>query len=454
MIVKKLLKPLCCFALTLCLLPAPARADYSALPALDIQAKSALLVYAPTGEILYEHNIHVRREPASITKIMTTLLALEYAEKDTENGGLEAPVTAQEEDFWDIVEGGSTSNIKPGETLRLRDLLYCIMISSANEACNIVARYTAGSIPDFMDMMEGRLQKIGCEKTSFTNPHGLPSDDHYTTAYDIYLMIQECIQNKEFLKIAHNEAYTIDPTDQTPEGRNLKTTNFLIASNRPDYNYPHARGIKTGHTAAAGHCLASLAEKNDMMLISVVLGAEKEEETGIVRSFTETKDLFEWGFNNFTVKRLIGNTTLVASTKVEKGVDADEVELVPSEAIEALVPVGLEIDKVERKIELLHPLGKEAPVYRDEVMGTLTLAYQGREYGTVDLLAKKTIEKDIPEEAKDKIKEVIETDWVKYALIGAVALVVLYIAIVIILNIRRRKRGRGGNYRGSKRRRR
>lgn len=450
---KKRIRLAACLLSVLFLLPAFAYAGYSGLPPLDIQAKSALLVYAPTGEILYEHNIHVRRDPASITKIMTTLLILEYAEKDTENGGLDAPVTALEEDFFDIQDGGSTANIQVGETLRLEDILYCIMISSANEACNVAARYVGGTVADFVVMMNDRAAALGCEGTNFANTHGLTDPNHYTTAYDIYLIIQECIKNEKFLQIAHMEAYTVPATEQTPQGRNLKTTNYLIASNKPDYIYPPARGIKTGSTQAAGHCLASLAEKNDMTLISVVLGASVEEDTKIVRSFTETRDLFEWGFNNFTTKRLIGRSTIVASTTVEKGVDADEVELVPSSALETLVPVGLNVEDIERKIELLYPDGIKAPVTRDQKMGTLTLSYQGNVYGTVDLLANKSIQLDTAEEVKEGFETVLEKDWVKYVIIGAAALVVLYIVLILIRNIRRRGGSHSSNYRGNRRRR-
>lgn len=424
-------------------------AAYSELPEVDIQARSAILVHAQTDEILFSHNIHIRREPASITKIMTVLLGLEY-------GGLDEIVTAIEDDFSDITSDSSNANprIKVGEEMTFEDLLYCAMVVSANEACNIIARHVAGSVPAFMEMVNARLAELGCENTHFKNPHGLPDPDHYTTAYDIYLMTRECIKNTEFMKMAHTEICDIPPTNKTPDGRKLVTTNNLITRQRyPDYIYPYARGIKTGSTNNAGYCLVSSAEKDGLTLISVVLGAAIDEETNLIRSFTETRDLFEWGFNNFTIKRIISRVEKITSISVIQGLDQDEVNLIPEKSIETLVPKNLEPSSIDRKLIIYHPEGIQAPVNAGDVLGELALSYEGHDYGTVYLLADKSIELDTREALQEGIGEFISQDWIKWVVIGVVGVIAVYVLLVLTLNSRRRRRNmRPSNYRGRKRR--
>ncbi|MDR0293634.1 MAG: D-alanyl-D-alanine carboxypeptidase [Oscillospiraceae bacterium] len=428
------------------LLTAPRAAAYNTLPEVDVQARSAILVHAQTDEILFAHNIHIRREPASITKIMTVLLALELGE-------LDEVVTAEEGDFFDIIPEGSTAGIKAGEEMTLRDLLYCAMLPSANEACNIIARHISGSVPAFMETVNTRLADIGCENTQFTNPHGLPDPEHYTTAYDLYLMARECLNNTVFMEIANTEYITLPPTNMTPDGRALTTTNNLITRRRyPDYIYPFARGIKTGSTNAAGHCLLSTAERDGLTLISVVLGAAVDEETNLVRSFTETRSLFEWGFANFTIKRILSRVDKLTSIKVIQGQEQDEVLLVPERSVEALVPKTLNPEEIDRRVTVYEPEGVHAPVSAGDVLGEVRLSYQGHEYGTVPLLADRDVERDTREAIQEGIGDFISQDWIKWAVFSVVGLVALYILFAVALNRRRRARNmRSGNYRGKKR---
>jgi D-alanyl-D-alanine carboxypeptidase (penicillin-binding protein 5/6) len=453
------------------LFSAPHAAAYNDLPEVDVQARSAILVHAQTDEILFAHNAHIRREPASVTKIMTVLLALEHGDPDD-------VVIAEEEDFFDIHPQSSTAGIRPGEEMTLRDLLYCAMLPSANEACNIIARHIAGSVPAFMEMVNARLADIGCENTSLTNTHGLPdppSDvsgrvaEHYTTAYDVYLMARECLNNAAFMEIAYTEHIVLPPTNMTPEGRALTTTNNLITRRRtPEYYYPPARGIKTGRTNDAGYCLLSVAERDGVTLISVVLGASMEEETGLVRSFTETRDLFEWGFENFTIKRILSRVDKLTRVDVSLGKEDDHIFLVPERSMEALVPSALNPEEIDRQITVFEPEGIRAPVEAGDVLGEVSLSYQGRDYGTVPLVADRSVEMDAREAIQDEVGNIIDKifgtpsgeeddlsgslQWIKWAALGAGALILLYVAFVIMLNRRRRKRNmRSSNYRGKRR---
>jgi D-alanyl-D-alanine carboxypeptidase (penicillin-binding protein 5/6) len=442
------------FLLICLLLPVPGGTAYDGLPGVDIQARSALLVHAQTDEILYQHNPHIRREPASITKMLTALLALEH-------GGLDDIVTAEEGDFFDMRTGGSTANIAAGEEMTLRDLIYCAMLPSANEACNIIARHVAGSVEAFLEMMNLRMAELGGDNTNITNTHGLPDPDHYTTAYDVYLLMRECLNNPEFMVIANTEHIVLAPTNKTPEGRALTTTNHLITRRRfPDYIYPFARGVKTGRTANAGRCLVSTAERDGITLISVVLGASVDEETNLDRSFIETRDLFEWGFANFTMKRILSRTYQLHGIPVFQGRDEDRIFLVPERSVEALVPIYLNPEDIERRITVFEPDGVQAPVTAGTVLGEVRLIYGGRDYGTIPLVANKTVERDAREAIQDGVGDVIDNilrpggslSWIRWALLCIVALAAIYILFVVALNKNRRRRNmRAANYRGRKR---
>lgn len=439
--------------LLICLiLPVPGGAAYSNLPEVDIQARSAILVHAQTDEILFGHNIHIRREPASLTKIMTVLLALEH-------GGLDEVVTAEAGDFFDMIPAGSTANIREGEEMTLRDLIYCAMLPSANEATNIIGRHVAGSIGAFVEMMNLRMAELGGENTNITNTHGLPDPDHYTTAYDVYLLMRECLNNPGFMEIANTEHIVLPPTNKTPEGRALTTTNNLITRRRfPDYIYPFARGVKTGRTTNAGHCLVSTAERDGITLISVVLGASVDEETSLIRSFIETRDLFEWGFTNFTMKRILSRVEQLHGLPVIQGRDHDRIFLIPERSVEALVPIYLNPEDIERRITIYEPEGVQAPVTAGAVLGEVRLTYQGHEYGVIPLIANISVERDTREAIQDGVGDVIDSiftpggslSWIRWAVLCVIGITVLYILLAISLN-RRRRNMRASNYRGRKR---
>ncbi len=415
---------------------------YSELPFVDIRATSAILVDAKTGEFLYHKDINTRREPASLTKVMTCLLALEY-------GNLEDIVTASSEAVTGLNPDGSTARILPGEEMTLKDLLYCVMLKSANEGCNVLAEYVAGNVEDFVALMNKRAIELGCTNTNFANTHGLHDDNHYSSAYDMYLITRAAMEIPAFLEICHTDTYSVPPTNKTPDGRRLVTTNALISNKQySDYLYPYAKGVKTGHTPQAGYCLISTAERDNLTLISVVMGCTLDAETNLIRSFVETKLLFEWAFDNFVVKKLLSKADVPLEVKVIEGVDKDSVQLSPVEDISALVPKALDISTISRTIVNNYPQGIYAPVEKGMVMGSITLVNGEKTYGTVDLAAIVQIEKNQLENIINDAKTEASKPWVKWVIIGGVSLLIIYVVFTILVNVNRRKNTRG-NYKGS-----
>ena len=354
----------------------------------EVEAKAALLIDPDTEEILYEQNIHERLYPASLTKVMTCLLVLEAID----SGALRMTdvITASEVAVNSIPPDGSTAGILVGEELTVEQLLYCMMLSSANEGCNIVAEAISGTIEDFVEKMNSKARELGCEDTHFANTNGLPDDDHYTTAWDLYLITREARTHKDFMPIVGTIYYEVPETNLS-KPRKLYTTNYLISSYRTSYYlYQGASGIKTGFTSAAGYCLISSAARGDRSLLSVVLGATRiteEDGTIITKSFTETKRLFDHGFNDFSRVILLKADELVGEVPVTLSQEQNTVKVHPDREIERLLPNSmntvLEIDRVPAYSQESF----EAPITKGQIMGTLTIKSGNTVYATVNLLA-------------------------------------------------------------------
>ena len=289
---KKLLSKSClAFLLSLSLIlsvfsPVQAAEFPSSWPqAPEIAEETGILMEATTGQVLFDKEMDEIRYPASTTKIMTALLILENV-KD-----LSQTVTFTDVITPDLAPGNSTINAQIGEQLTVEECLYGIMLASANEVCTQMAVYVAGSVENFVSMMNKRAAELGCENTHFVNANGLPDPNHYTTAHDLARILAAAIQNEDFCRISGSASYTIPPTNMTPYSRNLENSNALIKEG--EYHYEGVIAGKTGHTEAAKNTLVTAASRDGMTLVCVVLRSDGENR------FIDTVSLFDYGFNNF-----------------------------------------------------------------------------------------------------------------------------------------------------------
>ena len=251
----------------------------------SVTAKSAILMDANSGEILYSKNINTKRYPASITKIMTTLVAIENCKS------LYETVTYSEHAINSIEPGSSQIYILPGEKLTLEESLYAIMLESANEACNGVAEHIGGSIEGFVDMMNAKAKEIGCTNTHFMNPNGLHNDDHYVTAHDMALITKTALSNPTFRKIASTISYTIPSTNKQKQQRPLWNHHKMVKKTM--FNFDGVEGGKTGFTVMARNTLVTWAKRDGLELICVVLRDNGYECYG------DTLKLLNYGYKNY-----------------------------------------------------------------------------------------------------------------------------------------------------------
>lgn len=256
-----------------------------------ISAESAILMDANTGVILYAKNIHKKLYPASTTKILTCLIAME-------RGNLDDMVNFSHEAVFSVPVGGSNMGMDEGESITLEEALYGILVGSANEVANAVGEYVSGSIEDFVVDMNKRAEEIGCTDSHFMNTNGLHDDDHYTSAYDLALISSSFFQNEMLCKIGNTARYHFEPTATQPDDFYLINKHRLINGEIP---YDGVLGGKTGYTDEARQTLVTCAERKGMKLICVVFKEESPTQ------FTDTVELFDYGFNNFQVMNISEN---------------------------------------------------------------------------------------------------------------------------------------------------
>lgn len=263
-----------------------------------VSAESAILMEADTGTILYAKNIHEHLYPASITKVLTCLLA-------AENCTMDEMVTFSAEAINSVPSDGSNAGIDAGQQLSIEDSLKCILIASANEVASGVAEHVGGSIPEFVNMMNARAKELGCVDSHFANANGLHDENHYTSAYDMALITREFFKNELLAKIAGTRQLHLYPSQYQPDEIWVNNTNAIIKNEIP---YEYYVGGKTGYTDPAHSTLVSCAEKDGMRLICVVL---KEDAPA---QYQDTISLFQYGFQSFKTLKVADYETRYTMT--------------------------------------------------------------------------------------------------------------------------------------------
>ncbi|MCX8129932.1 MAG: D-alanyl-D-alanine carboxypeptidase [Clostridia bacterium] len=305
---KKILLNLCCLLIVSLLLSSSIYADdiYEGKPSMptfssnvndvgskvpNINAMAAIVIDTESGRVIYEKNAYSKRAIASTTKIVTAILALE-------NGNLDDEVTVSKRaaSVW-----GSTIKLKEGQKLKLRELLYGLMLNSGNDAAIAIAEHIGGTVENFCEMMTKKAHDLGAKNSSFKSPHGLDMDGHYSTAYDLAVIARYALKNKTFSNIVRTQIASIP-------GRNLHNTNEML------YAYQGADGVKTGYTGKAGRCLVTSATRNNWRIISVTLGSPTRNARA-----QSSKSILDYAFENYKLHKLISKAESVAVLPVIKG---------------------------------------------------------------------------------------------------------------------------------------
>ncbi|MGI6065000.1 MAG: D-alanyl-D-alanine carboxypeptidase family protein [Bacillota bacterium] len=329
----------------------------------ELNAKAAILIDAETGRVLFEKNSQERLPIASTTKITTALITLER-EKN-----LQKRVTVPA-DFINPGEAGIW--LEPGERHTLEDLLYALLLRSANDAASVIATAVGGSEAGFVQLMNDKVRELGLKDTHYVNPHGLHDDNHYSSAYDLAMITREALTYKEFRKMIITDRHIL-PWPGHEYSRVVHNRNELLDT------FDGADGVKTGYTRQAGSCLVGSATRDGMQLVAIVL-----HSNGM---YDETAKLLEYGFENYEAQQLFSKGKVFGKIPVEFG-EKSEVRVVAARGISTTVQKA-ERDKVEQRINLPEKL--QAPIEKGQNLGTVTVKVGTDTFLRADLIADESV---------------------------------------------------------------
>ena len=408
-------------------------------PPFDITSKAALLVNLDTGFVLFEKNAKEKYYPATLTQIMTEYLVLAGI-SDLPGTSITAPPSIFNELYG---KNTYTADIRPGETLSAKDFVSGLFLQNSYEAALTLASYIGnGSISSFVSKMNDTAKNIGAVNTTFTNPTGMHDPNQTTTAYDMYLITKYALdQIPNFMELSNVINYTIPKTEKTG-ARVLSNNNLLInRSAGSSYFYQYAKGIKTGTTTEAGRCLVTTAQKNGYTYLLVILGAPVKDASGKTlaenMAFNEAKKLFNWAFEDFSLKTVVKADQTVADIPVKLSFSSDHMLLFPEKDFMVLLPSQADESSVQKTLNL--PEYIKAPVKKGDVVGTMSFTVAGEKVGEVNLIASDDISQNQFMFLLDFITTIFSSLWFSIVLGILILLILVYIIVVIVTNKKKNK---------------
>lgn len=359
-----------------------------------LSSASAIVMELSTGLILYKKDIHEKRYPASITKILTAMLV-------AENASLNETVTFSEDAVYGIESGSSTIYTEVGEKLTIEQCLYAIMLESANEVCLGAGEHVAGSIDGFVDMMNARVKELGLNNTHFNNPNGLPDPKHYTTAYDMAVIARQAMKNATFRKAVSTRSYQMPKTNKHKMVRYWNNHHQMVNGYKyPKYEYKYCIGGKTGYTHAARNTLVTYAEKDGMELVCVIMKADGPTQ-GEPNEYTDTTSLLNFGFEKYK-KYVVGenannvNEDLFNNYDSYFNAEASPLRMAGESAV--VLPKGVDFSEAQQEVSYDSDVTLKQG---DNVIGKVTYTYGGKTVGSTDIIYTVT-----GEETKHKLDSV------------------------------------------------
>lgn len=416
----------------------------------DLVSNAAIVMDAATGQILYEKNAYDKKYPASITKILTTILALDN------NANFNDTITMSENAIWGIERDSTNIGLDVGEKVTVEDCIYATMVKSANECAYAIAEYVAGDLESFAKLMNEKAKEIGCEHTNFVTPNGLHDDNHYTTAYDMALITKYALQNDTFRQIAGTLSYTVPPTNLSEESVEIWNGNKMINTST-SYYYEFCEGGKTGYTTKANNTLVTFAKKDGLELICVILDCD-----GAQYAYTDSRALYNYCYNNYSYFYPLSDFSFDSDEEDVKetniildnyynSLNHEMIDLTVDKEYSLLINKSLDTTKIEREIKLYDKakedaLGEINFLYDGELIGTTSIT------STTPLLSSQMTKEE--EKTSSSIWKKIGKVLVIILLIVLVLFVLLIIYIIFAACVRKIKRERKYRYRRKNRRRR
>ena len=432
---KKFIIFICCAALTIFSLTVPvSAADYTA----DVKLYSTvdLLINTDSNAVIIDKNADKQVDPSGLTKIMTALVVLQN-EKD-----LSRKVTVSGASLESLYGTGCVmSGLQDGEVISVHDLLCCMLIPGGNDAALVLANEYGKGVDGFVAKMNAAAKKLGCTKTTFTDPHGLEDTKQKSTANDLAKIASAALKYSVFQTIVASLTYELPQTNKN-EARTLVSTNYMLNYGFPDYYYDYCRGIKTGASEAEGQSMISYATKNGYTYLAVALGGpyKDTDEDGDTenQAILDNVRMFEWAFDNLSYEIVTKQQQFVTTIPVNYCWEMDNVRLVAKSEVLALVPEGNGSQSVSfEPIDM--PESLDAPFKAGDTVCKAKIMFAGRQIGTVELVVAESANMSMLLYLKSAIKRMTASTVFKILIAVAVIFIGIYVAMYIRANRRRRK---------------
>ena len=377
--------------------------------------------------VVAEKNADKRKYPASLTKIVTTMVTLNKVQN------LSQTTTVSKSAIEALYgTGAQVAGLKIGQTITIEELLYLTMVHSACDACQVLAEFVSGSVPAFVEEMNNWVKSLGCKDTNFVNPDGLHDPNHYTTPSDMAKITLAAMKNEIFNKISSTQQYKFGKL-------NFIHTNYMLDKFHVTYYYPYAQGIKTGSTEQAGYCVITKASKGGYNYLAIVMDSPIEVLDGIKTkcSFIDAKSLFNWAFDSLKYTTVVRKNDIAYELPVNNGKDADTVQLVVKDDVTTLVPSTLDPSNVI--IEPVDPPESlDAPVTKDDFVCKANVIFGEKTIVTVDLVAAKTVELSTFLKILNALKKFF-TNKIVLAVLGVIVLLAILYIVTFVRRLRRDK---------------
>lgn len=361
-----------------------------------VEAKSAMLYEVDTQTVLYGYQMDEKLYPASMTKVMTCLVAVELCRN------LDQTVTVPKEVMDRVDPAGSSMDLVADEQLTVDQLLYGLMVESANDAAMVLADFLCGSEEAFVERMNEKARELGCDNTNFVNVHGLHDEDHYTTARDMVRMLAAAIENEDFYRY-FTTTYIVLPATNKSSEREILTTNFMLTKEVTEMYYDtRVIGGKTGFTTPAGRCLITLSQSGGMRIISVVMGATVKSHPDDIYTivsygnFEETKNLLNLAYSRFTSAQVLSPNQTLGQFDVAYG--SADVNGVVRGTVDTLVPKDSNLSTIRYEY-ILDDGVLTAPLEEGTSIGIVRVWYLTKCLAQLELYAASSVDKDIPTNA-------------------------------------------------------
>lgn len=432
---KKFIIFICCAALTVISMTVPvSAADYTA----DVKLYSTvdLLINTDSNAVIIDKNADKQVDPSGLTKIMTALVVLQN-EKD-----LSRKVTVSGASLESLYGTGCVmSGLQDGEVISVHDLLCCMLIPGGNDAALVLANEYGKGVDGFVAKMNAAAKKLGCTKTTFTDPHGLEDTKQKSTANDLAKIASAALKYSVFQTIVASLTYELPQTNKN-EARTLVSTNYMLNYGFPDYYYDYCRGIKTGASEAEGQSMISYATKNGYTYLAVALGGpyKDTDEDGDTenQAILDNVRMFEWAFDNLSYEIVTKQQQFVTTIPVNYCWEMDNVRLVAKSEVLALVPEGNGSQSVSfEPIDM--PESLDAPFKAGDTVCKAKIMFAGRQIGTVELVVAESANMSMLLYLKSAIKRMTASTVFKILIAVAVIFIGIYVTMYIRANRRRRK---------------